>query len=125
MKLRTNLLAAVAAITLATPAVARDGSPYVGVDLGAMIVEDGDLDYQGITGTFDGEVRTDHKTGFDGGIVAGYDFGMIRAEAEIAYKKAKIDETELDANIGPALGEGGKARSVSAMVNAMLDFGDD
>src|SRR5688572_5200720 len=57
--------------------------------------------------------------------VAGCDFGMIRAEAEIAYKKAKIDETELDANIGPALGEGGKARSVSAMVNAMLDFGDD
>ena len=125
MKVRTNLLVAVAAISIATPAVARDGAPYFGVELGASIVEDGDLEYQGITGTFDGDVGVDHKTGFDGDLIGGYDFGMIRAELEIAYKKAKIDETTLATNIGPALGEGGKARSVSAMVNALLDFGDD
>ena len=78
--------------------------------LGAAIVQDGDYNYQGITGTQDGDVSIDHKTGFDGDLIGGYDFGMIRAELELGYKKAKIDQTDLAPNIGAPLGEGGKAR---------------
>jgi hypothetical protein len=42
--MRKILLAAVAVAALATPALARDGSPYVGVEGGLLLVEDLDLD---------------------------------------------------------------------------------
>jgi hypothetical protein len=35
----------------------------------------------------------DHKYGYDVGVNAGYDFGAIRAEAEVAYKRARTTNT--------------------------------
>lgn len=125
MKVRMGLFAAAAAIAVAAPAAARDGAPYVGVDAGILLLQDGDYEYQGLTGTTDGEIRVDHKRGIDADIVAGYDFGMLRAEAELGFKRARIDDTTVATNFGPALGDGGKARTVSAMANLLLDFGSD
>jgi hypothetical protein len=42
--MRKYLLAAVAAAAITSPAMARDGAGYVGVDLGALLVEDIKID---------------------------------------------------------------------------------
>ena len=46
--MRSYLLVAAAVAAIATPAVARDNSAYVGVDLGPMWVEDTEFDFQDI-----------------------------------------------------------------------------
>lgn len=79
---------AAATAVVVSPAAARDGGFYIGADFGAMIVEDTDLD---IGGT-DGAVTIDNNYGYDGGIYAGYDLGAFRIEAEVAHKKARVDE---------------------------------
>ena len=47
--MRKYLLAAASALAFASPAAALDNSFYVGVEGGAMIVEDTDLDYSTAT----------------------------------------------------------------------------
>ena len=84
------LVLALSSTALAAPALARDGSFYVGIEGGAMIVEDLDLDI----GAFNNNVTLDHKYGFDVDFVAGYDFGAFRLEAELSGKRAKIDELQ-------------------------------
>ena len=130
--MRKYLLAAVAAAALATPATARDKSLYVGVEGGLMLVEDTKLRYE-----YDGEgafdideaVTIDHKYGFDIDLVGGYDFGLIRTELELAYKRASIDEVFIDGNFFPGLAvtepfdADGSVRVWSVMLNALLDFG--
>ena len=75
---------ALASTALATPAVARDNSWYVGVEGGLMIVEDSDFDssftFRGITR--DDTVVIDHERGIDLDLIGGYDFGAVRVEAE-------------------------------------------
>src|SRR5918993_5649045 len=128
--MRKLLLAAAATAAIATPAAARDGSGYVGVDLGAMLLQDMPLDFQDDEVSIENVVTVDTKKGFDAGLLAGYDFGMFRVEGEVAYKRAKVDEIQLAAPIAPNAEEaffdaGGRATATSAMVNGMLDFGDD
>lgn len=123
--MKKYLLSAAALMAVASPAAARDGEAYIGVEGGLMVLKDARLDYQGQTGSEDGRLTVDHKRGFDADVIAGYDFGMFRAEAELGYKRAKIDETSVSIpNFGPLFGDGGKARAVSAMGNLLLDFGD-
>ena len=86
--------------------MARDGSLYVGVEAGPMFTSDADLDYQGLTGTNDGSLSVDHKMGLDVDGVVGYDFGFIRVEGELGYKRARISDTDLSANLLPSLGDG-------------------
>ena len=79
---------ALASTALATPALARDKAWYVGVEGGAMIVEDIHFDItSGATKTKDA-AQVDHEYGYDVGGTVGYDFGMFRVEAEVAYKGA-------------------------------------
>jgi len=133
--MRKYLLAAVAAAALATPATARDKSLYVGVEGGLMLVEDTGLRYE-----YDGEgaydindaIDIDHKYGFDIDLVGGYDFGLIRTELELAYKRASIDEVMVDSDFaGPGIAvtepfdADGSVRVWSVMLNALLDFGDE
>src|SRR5690349_15630444 len=115
------LFAAVAAAAIAaTPAAAHDGSAYVGVDAGLMFVQSTDANYQGVTGLTDGDIRIKHKTGFDLDANAGYDFGMFRVEGELGYKHASIKNTTPDIPFfGTFFGDGGKGRTVSAMVNGL------
>lgn len=123
---------ALASTALASPALARDDQWYVGVDGGAMIVEDLDLD---IGGTADA-ASIDAKEGYDFGGVVGYDFGGFRLEAEVSYREADVDAfsssaPRLNANAGTVLVPagtyqvGGDANALSFMVNGLLDFGDD
>src|SRR6187551_2463045 len=99
--MRKFLLAAVAAAAIASPAAARDGSGYVGVDLGPMLAEDTDLNLPDsiIAEPNTNELSVDYNTGWDVGLFGGYDFGLIRTELDLAYKHASANELVL----GPGL----------------------
>ena len=124
---------ALSSTVLATPALARDGAWYVGGDFGAMIVEDVEFD----VGATEDAIVVDHEYGFDGSGFVGYDLGAFRLEAEVAYKKARIDELETVIGLPGAVGQGrtiaqtfvdaggGNTTALSFMVNGLLDFGDD
>ena len=127
---------ALASTALATPAVARDQSWYVGVEGGVMLVEDTKFDLEGTYDVFEGQdfdfdyddaLIVDHNYGVDLDLIAGYDFGMFRAEAEVGYKRASIDEigTSADFGGGEDFETDGSVRVWSAMANLLLDFGDD
>ena len=93
--MRRFLLAAVATAAIASPAAARDGSGYVGVEVGAMLAEDTKLDFDDGTQQINNAVSPDYNTGWDIGLIGGYDFGMVRAEGELAYKRAGVNEVVL------------------------------
>src|SRR5256714_8870473 len=125
------IAAALASTAMATPAVARDHSFYAGLEGGAMWIEDVDFDYTdsnglGLTPGF--TVR--HNTGFDVDAIAGYDFGMLRLEGEIGYKHAGVNQMIIDPRIagggpGDNYDASGRSRALSAMINLLLDFGNE
>ena len=123
---------ALASTALATPSMARDGQWYVGVDGGAMIVEDLKAD----VGPVPLEASLDTDTGYDFGAVVGYDFGGFRLEAETSYRNADVTGTSSSAALmpsGPGAGlqaagsyaTAGGANALSFMLNGVLDFGKD
>ncbi|MBA3576919.1 MAG: porin family protein [Sphingomonas sp.] len=122
---------ALASTALATPALARDGSFYAGVEGGIMLVEDANIDLVDSTSdtAIDDLYVIKMKPGFDIDLIAGYDFGMVRVEGELGYKNAGIDEFEFrndpDFGFGENFGADGDARAVSFMINALLDVGDE
>src|SRR5437867_6331405 len=88
---------ALASTAMATPAVARDHSFYAGLEGGVMWLEDVDFDYSdsnGLNLTPGFTVR--HKLGWDVDAIAGYDFGMVRLEGEVGYKRASIHVASFD-----------------------------
>ena len=132
------IVVALSSTVLATPALARDGAWYVGGDFGAMIVEDVEFD----VGATEDAIIVDHEYGYDGSLFVGYDLGTFRLEAEVAYKRADIDELETIVNLPGNLGGpgtplvsarpqtfldagGGNTTALSFMVNGLLDFGED
>ena len=123
---------ALASTALASPALARDNSWYVGVGGGAMVVEDLDLDI----GATQNAGTLDHRTGYDFEGVVGYDFGPFRAEVEVGFREADITSGNFvapgipstPAGTFPVTGQrdlNGDSNALSFMVNGMLDFGDD
>src|SRR5262245_18339641 len=107
------LLAAVAASAIATPAVARDGTGYVGVEAGVVFPRDSDanvlVDYTTTQtplqplapagpsdAAFSDVISLDAKTGYNIGIFGGYDFGMFRIEGEVDWKHANLDDLSFD-----------------------------
>src|SRR5262245_7659312 len=124
------IMAALASTALATPAVARDNSWYVGVDAGAMIVEDTKIDFSDNTVSVDDGIILDYKYGYDIDLNGGYDFGGFRLEGELAYKHAGIDEAQFDPGViggtsFQTVDTDGAGSVFSAMINGLLDFGDD
>jgi len=113
------LAAVLATSALATPALARDNSWYIGADAGVVLVEDQDITFTpGNGGAASNTVAgVDYHKGFDVDGNIGYDFGGFRLEAEAAYKRALVD---LDKS-----GFGGSASALSFMLNGLLDFGPD
>ena len=116
---------ALASTAMATPAVARDHSFYAGLEGGVMWVEDVDFNYADSTGL---ELRPGatlrHHSGFDVDAIAGYDFGILRLEGELGYKRASANEVSLDARIsgggpGDNFAASGRSRALSAMINAL------
>lgn len=124
---------ALASTALATPALARDNSWYVGVEGGAMIVEDIDYDI----GALKNAATVNHDYGYDVDGVIGYDFGAFRLETEVGYRKASVDayrSTTTTRAAGFAGGlagpgnydyAGGNTSALSFMLNGLLDFGAD
>jgi opacity protein-like surface antigen len=166
--MRKYLLAATAvAAVVAAPAMARDGSVYVGIEGGVLFPKDNDADVFAdftttqVPGTpaaiipidtdFEDAFGIDYKRGIDVDAIIGYDFGMFRLEGEIGYKKTKVNEFEIDDSDIAALnlalnrpsGAGdpgapglaalsaddfdlnGNIKVWSAMVNGLVDFGDE
>lgn len=117
------------ATTALTPAMARDGAWYAGVEGGAMIVEDTDFDVNGI----EDDLTIDHDYGYNADAIVGYDFGAVRIEAEVGYQSADADEVITGqqgirgGNLGPQSVNdiNGDTNVLSFMVNGLLDFGDD
>ena len=121
--MKTYLLAAAAAAALAaTPAVARDHSAYFGIEAGPMAARDSHVNVDNPLIVGDADFDIDHKLGVDGDLIAGYDFGMFRAEVEGAYKWAKHDEYS---DIFGDHRATGHSRAYSLMANAMIDVGRD
>ena len=124
-----------ASTALASPALARDDQWYVGVDGGAMLVEDLNLDIGTAQGRVANAGKIDTKTGYDFGGVVGHDFGAFRLESEVSYRKADTTNTTVTSlgipqGTGPAVRTGsfrtnGDASALSFMVNGLLDFGAD
>ena len=143
--LRKMILAAATAAAIATPAQARDGQGYVGIEGGVLFARDQDMDItldgtdEGIAdGDYDDAVGIDYKTGIDLDLIAGYDFGMFRLEGELGWKRAGLDNIEISDEFAEALDfDGGledavedadldgNVKVLSGMVNALLDFGKD
>lgn len=129
MSSKSILLAAAALAFSSSAASARDGLPYFGVEGGAVKPDKLKLDYQlGAVSVSDGFV-IEHKTGFDIDAVAGYDFGFLRAEGEVAWKRALPNAVRVAPavgfnNTGPLRIEG-RTNVRSAMANLLLDFGKD
>ena len=136
--MRKYLLAAVAAFAIASPAAARDGAGYIGIEGGLLFAKDSHIDVD-VDGTqFNSGLSIDYKRGLDADLIGGYDFGMFRLEAELGWKRAKADQLELSDALEDALEEefgepvtaddldlDGRVRVISLMANGLLDFGND
>jgi opacity protein-like surface antigen len=127
------LFSAVAGLALASPAGARDHSPYVGIEGGALFAKDMDIDnlhFLDVDGDNQDNVcdncyTLDFKTGIDLDLVGGYDFGMVRAEAELGWKKASVDQfIYAESPQFPQDGEG-HVSILSLMGNVLLEFGNE
>src|SRR6185369_11243771 len=121
---------ALASTALAKPAFARDHSPYVGLEGGVMWVEDADVDYDDGVLSLTDAITVSHNIGYDVDVIAGYDFGMLRLEGELAYKRAGVNQLRIDPRIagggpGDNYDASGRGRALSGMLNLLLDFGDD
>jgi len=124
---RYLLAAASVAAFAASPAAARDHSAYFGIEAGPMWARDSHV-HSPLIELFtevDGvdAMTVDHKMGVDGDLIAGYDFGIVRAEVEGAYKWAKHDEYSVE-GLGSADADG-HSRAYSLMGNLLIDLGDN
>jgi len=62
--------------------------PYISGNLGEAFMRDSEVLVSAGSCDF---VEVDYKKGFSGSIAAGYSFGMLRVEGEIAYQASKVD----------------------------------
>ena len=138
--MRKILFAATAALAISSPAFARDGSPYVGLEIGPMMSDEGFYDVT-LSGTptvitYDRALNVDYKIGYDADVIAGYDFGMFRVEGELAHKRMGVKDIDASGQFVTALTNVGltgvdasdfdeAAKVTSLMGNALLDFGGD
>ena len=92
---------ALATTVLASPAVARDGAWYAGIEGGFMVVTDARFDYDDSVDEVSDLLIGEHKSGIDIDAIAGMDFGMFRVEGEIAYKRAKFRNVIIEPDFSP------------------------
>src|SRR4029450_4706556 len=119
---RTCAAAMLASAMIASPAVARDRTLYLGVELGPMWANDMDVDIDSTEGEF-AFFELDHKMGYDVGVIFGYDAGIVRAELDLSYKRASHDELGFDAEgTGDA---DGHTSYTAIMTNLLLDLGNE
>lgn len=125
------LIGLVGLAVMMAPAQAQDRGFYLGGDLGLVASSGMDLTFTpgGAVGT-DGTLDTTHKRGVSGSVLAGYDFGWVRVEAEASHLGADIDEARSDWSHAGGLVVGsqsveGDVRARSALLNVIVDFDRD
>ena len=138
------LLSAAALAVVATPAAARDGSGYFGIEGGVLFPKDMDVEGEFLfedpeTPDFleNDVAQVEFNRGLDLDAIAGFDFGAFRVEGELGYKRARADDIEFDDDFLEAIGAdpddvdaddldvNGRVRVVSGMINVLGDFGSD
>ena len=72
---------ALVSTALASPALARDGAPYVGIDAGVLVPDDLKLDFNNGTTRVNDGVVIKHKLGYDVDGVFGSEPGFLRGSA--------------------------------------------
>jgi OmpA-OmpF porin, OOP family len=125
------IIAVLASTAMATPALARNDSWYIGLEGGPQIVEKLNLDI----GTVRNAQSAKQRVGYDVDGIVGYDFGAFRLEAEVAYKESRLRnlistvpvpvEGNAFAPAGTYSNPAGRTSALSFMLNGLLDFGDD
>ena len=90
--MRKILFAATAALAISSPAFARDGSPYVGLEIGPMMSDEGFYDVT-LSGTptvitYDRALNVDYKIGYDADIIAGYDYNPVFRPTDVCIQAA-------------------------------------
>lgn len=141
MKLLHSAAAIAVVLFASSAAQARDGRFYAGVEAGGMFVNDikatasqpfdifiplaaPAVSAAAVDGPGGDHFDADLKTGFDGDLVFGYDFGHVRAELELGYRKAKFSEVHIDEDdfFGGDHDVKGSISSKSAMINVLADL---
>lgn len=125
-------LAAAVIITAmgAAPAFAKDGQPYLEVDMGALLLDDGRFDTVTVRTIVSTELQND--LGYDAAAIIGYDLGPVRLELEGSAKRAGVDQllrTKFNritnASVVRNLDGSGNTAALSIMANALIDIGND
>ena len=107
--MRHYILLAAGLFAIAPPALAQDRGPYVGVEGGVSFPKSTDYDVsatrvqtvptgnglrgQTVTTTntlYHNGFNADYKTALDVDAIAGYDFGFLRLEGELGYKRTSV-----------------------------------
>lgn len=129
---KSVVVAAIASACLATAANARDGSAYIGIDLGVVRAQSTVLRFTDDSDSASEGLRIRHKFGWTGDLVAGYDLGMVRLEAEASYQRATLRNTIVSSLAAEAVGypdltgrvpTTGHSTVGAGMINALLDIG--
>ena len=65
------------------------------------------------------QIAINHDYGFDGALFVGYDLGAFRLEAEVAYKRADVDDIETVDPASRAIGWRPAVRRVTPTIFAV------
>src|SRR6476620_7516213 len=103
--MRKYLLAATAAVSVASPAFA-DG-PYVGIEGGVTLPRSTDLDIilnntsvtPNTSVTYSNGERAKFKTGWNADVLAGYKLGLIKLEVQGGYQRANLKSLTASATL--------------------------
>ncbi|MFL6749560.1 MAG: outer membrane protein, partial [Sphingomicrobium sp.] len=135
--LRATCAALLATTLLATPAMARDKTLYLGAELGVAWGTDTDIDADNVrdggqaTVDLDNFLQLDHKMGYDVGLIFGYDAGIVRAELDLSHRHIGIDSVDFifpDGEGGTDTGSvdiDGSTSYTAIMANLLLDLGNE
>ena len=137
-KMRKSVFLAVAGTVLAAPAWAAPSGPYVGIEGGVTLPQTNKYDVTVTNGTtsttYADGYRVKNRMGYDVDLIAGYQLGLLRLEAEGGYQNAKVKSlgvsSTLLTDVGAAagtrvtaanLGVGGHVGITKLMGNALVD----
>jgi len=131
---RMILGAAAACTALTSPALARDGQAYIGIDGGAVFPMGWEFEQDGAADDTR-EIFVEGDNGWEGAALYGYDFGLARVEVEGGYKTYGVEglvaPVELLPDAGTDMGyrtyspADGRMTILSAMLNGLVDLGGE
>lgn len=138
--MKTKIIAiAISALALSTPAMAQDadktglyGAVHAGVNMPSKLslntpnldfdVEDGEGEVVTID---DVGVELDTKNAFEFGATLGYDFGMIRADIDVSYSRARVKSLAFKTVNGEAIPDGLLEAAIDVIGEDYLDLPED